>query len=176
MLYNLLNSNTDTSVVDSPSTTFDWTNGDFVKLLLYYGVIVAVIVVTLIVMGVLRRKTKSELRPEKIKKSCMKAKKYAEDILASGEHKGAHALLGATKLSALSKHIANAAWYGFQIVGEKKDIVIEGISNELDALATDMSNEAADGYVPADVYENDVKKAISALDAIIEKLDGIIKK
>lgn len=176
MLYNLLNSAPTSTSVESSSNTFDWTNGDVVKLILYYGIILAVIVATLIVMGILRRRTKNQLHPEKIKKACVKAKKYAEGILASGEHKGSHALLGATKLSTLSKHIANAAWYGFQIVGEKKDIVIEGIANELDSLATDMSNEAADGYVPADVYENDVNKAISTLDAIIAKLDGIIKK
>lgn len=151
-------------------------DGETIKLLLYYGSIALVIMTALIIMGVLRRKTKSELRPEKIKKACLKAKKYAEDILASGEHKGTHALLGATKLATLSKYIANAAWYGFQIVSEKKDILIEGIAKELDGLATDMSNEAADGYVPADAYESDVRKAISALDAIVAKLDVIIKK
>ncbi len=174
MLYNLLNSTVEST--SSAQTYFGLTVGELVKLAIYYGIIALVIVVTLIVMGILRRRTKNQLRPERIKKACLKAKKYAEDILASGEHKGSHALLGAGKLSNLSKHIANAAWFGFQIVGEKKDIVIEGISNELDALSTDMSNEAADGYVPSDVYENDVKKAISALDAIIAKLDVIIQK
>ena len=155
--------------------SFDF-SADTIKLLLYYGVIIVVIVAALIVMGLLRRKTKSELRPEKVKKACLKAKKYAEGILASGEHKGSHALLGATKLAALSKHIANAAWYGFQIVGEKKDIVIEGIANELDGLATEISNESADGYVPAEAYEKDVQKALDALNGIIAKLDGIIEK
>ena len=174
MLYNLLNSSIDTT--SSAQTYFGLTVGELVKLAIYYGIIAVVIIVTIIIMGVLRRRTKSQLRPEKIKKACLKAKKYAEDILASGEHKGTHALLGAGKLSNLSKHVANAAWFGFQIVGEKKDIVIEGIANELDALATDMSNEAADGYVPAAVYENDVQKAISTLDGIIAKLDVIIQK
>ena len=155
--------------------SFDF-SAETIKLLLYYGIIGVVIALTLIAMGVLRRKTKSELKPEKVKKACLKAKKYAEDILASGEHKSTHALLGATKLSALSKHIANAAWYGFQIVSEKKDIIIEGIANELDVLATELSNEAADGYVPADVYAKDVKRAIDALDSVIAKLDVIIKK
>ncbi|MBQ5930281.1 MAG: hypothetical protein IIX02_05760 [Clostridia bacterium] len=151
-------------------------SAEMIKLLLYYGIIALVIAVTLIVMGVLRRKTKSELKPEKIKKACLKAKKYAEDILASGEHKGTHALLGATKLSNLSKHIANAAWYGFQIVSEKKDIVIEGIANELDALATELANESADGYVPANQYEKDVQKAIDGLNSTLVKLDALIKK
>ena len=151
-------------------------SAEMIKLLLYYGIIALVIAVTLIVMGVLRRKTKSELKPEKIKKACLKAKKYAEDILASGEHKSTHALLGATKLSNLSKHIANAAWYGFQIVSEKKDIVIEGIANELDALATELANESADGYVPANQYEKDVQKAIDGLNSTLVKLDALIKK
>ena len=154
---------------------FDF-SAETIKLLLYYGIIALVIIATLIVMGILRRKTKNELRPEKIKKACLKAKKYAEEVLASGEHKGTHALLGATKLATLSKHVANAAWYGFQIVGEKKDIVIEGIANELDVLATELANESADGYVPAADYEKDVKKAMEVLDAVVVKLDVLMKK
>ena len=148
-------------------------SGEELKLILYYGIILAVIAVTVLLMGVFRRKTKSELRPEKMKKACVKAKKYAEEILASGED-GARVLLGATKLAVLSKHVANAAWYGFQIVSSKKDIVIEGIANALDGVATMLHNEAEDGYVPADEYESVVKKAISVLDENIAKLDGII--
>lgn len=165
MLFNLLN-----------TAAFDWTSGETIKLLLYYGIIFVVILAALIAMAVLRRKTKSELHPEKIKKACLFAKKYAEDMLDLGEHKGTRALLGATKLATLSKHIANAAWYGFQIVSEKKDIVIEGIANELDAIATALNNEAADGYVSAEVYEADVKKAIEGLSGVVAKLDAMIKK
>ena len=150
-------------------------SGEELKLILYYGTILAVIAVTMVLMGVFRRKTKSELRPEKMKKACVKAKKYAEEILTSGEN-GARVLLGATKLAMLSKHVANAAWYGFQIVSSKKDIVIEGIANALDGVATMLHNEAEDGYVPTDVYESVVKKAIAVLDENIAKLDGIIGK
>ena len=164
MLQTLLNAN-----------FFDF-SAEQIKLVIYYGVIAAVIVVTIIVMGIIRRKTKSELRPEKIKKACVKAKKYAEEILASSEHKGSHALLGATKLANLSKYVANAAWYGFQIVGAKKDIVIEGIANSLDGTATMLHNEAEDGYVPANAYENYVNQAIQALEVNIAKLDEIIAK
>ena len=150
-------------------------SGEELKLILYYGTILAVLAVTMVLMGVFRRKTKSELRPEKMKKACVKAKKYAEEILTSGEN-GARVLLGATKLAMLSKHVANAAWYGFQIVSSKKDIVIEGIANALDGVATMLHNEAEDGYVPTDVYESVVKKAIAVLDENIAKLDGIIGK
>ena len=146
------------------------------KLILYYAIIFAVIVITVILMGVFRRKTKSELRPEKIKKACLKAKKFAQDIIASGEHKSTHTLLGATKLANLGKHVANAAWYGFQIVSAKKDIVIEGIANSLDTLATELNNESSDGYVPAAAYEKCVTNAISVLDENIAKIDAIIKK
>ena len=150
-------------------------SGEELKLILYYGTILAVIAVTMVLMGVFRRKTKSELRPEKMKKACVKAKKYAEEILASGED-GARVLLGATKLAVLSKHVANAAWYGFQIVSSKKDIVIEGIANALDGVATMLQNEAEDGYVPADEYKSAIKKAIAVLDENIAKLNGIIGK
>ena len=76
MLHNLLNSSIeDTSSVQ---TYFGLTVGELVKLAIYYGIIAVVIIVTIIIMGVLRRRTKSQLRPEKIKKACLKAKKYAK--------------------------------------------------------------------------------------------------
>ena len=81
----------------------------------------------------------------KISQSRLKAKKYAEEILDDGRHKGAHMLLGSTKLAHLSGYIADAAWYAFQIVNAKKDIVFEGIANALDVLASDISTASENG-------------------------------
>ena len=64
-------------LLDMP-TSF-WTD-EVIKLVIYYGVIFLIILLTLILMGVFRRKTKREMHPEKIKKACIKAKKYAEYV------------------------------------------------------------------------------------------------
>ena len=76
----------------------------------------------------------------------------------------------------MSAYIADAAWYAFQIVNAKKDIVFEGIANGLDALSSELATEAENGYVPANEYEAHVEKAIAELQSTVEKLDTIIVK
>ena len=115
------------------------------------------------------------MRAEKVKKSCINAKTYAEKILDSGDNKGAHMLFGSANLLNLANLVAEAAWYAFQIVEVKKDIVMEGIANTLDGLATQVSKESEGGYIPAEEYESDVKAVIEGLDTIIVKLDTMIK-
>ena len=147
-----------------------------IRLCLEYGLCLLIIVAALIAIGFLKRKTKKEMRAETVKKSCLKAIRYAEAMLGDGEHKSTHMLLGSTKLAHLSAHIADAAWYAFQIVHAKKDIVFEGIANGLDVLSSDIATESENGYVPANEYEAYVKKAIAELQAVVAKLDTIIVK
>ena len=66
------------------------------KLILSYGICLVIILLALIVMAALKRNTQKEMRPESVKKSCLKAKKYAEGLLE--QNKGEQLLLGATKL------------------------------------------------------------------------------
>ena len=143
------------------------------KLCLYYGACFLVIVVGLIALGCIRRKTKKEMRAVTVKNSCQKAKAYAEEILNSGEHKGTHALLGSTKLAHLSNRVADASWFAFQIVQMRKDILFEGIANDLDALASELTQEAQNGYIPAEEYESCIRQAIHRLDAAMKKLDEL---
>ena len=147
-----------------------------IRLCLEYGLCLIIIIVALIVIGFLKRKTKKEMRAETVKKSCLKAIHYAEAMLGDGERKGTHMLLGSTKLAHLSSYIADAAWYAFQIVHAKKDIVFEGIANGLDILSSDLAIEAENGYIPANEYEAWVKKAIAELQSTVAKLDTIIVK
>ena len=151
-------------------------SSEAIRLLLEYGLCLIIIVSALIAIGFVKRKTKKEMRAETVKKSCLKAVKYAEEILNDGEHKSTHMLLGSTKLAHLSAYIADAAWYAFQIVNAKKDIVFEGIANGLDALSSELATEAENGYVPANEYEAHVEKAIAELQSTVEKLDTIIVK
>lgn len=143
------------------------------KLILAYGICLVIILLALIVMAALKRNTQKEMRPESVKKSCLKAKKYAEGLLE--QNKGEQLLLGATKFMRLDGYISDAAWLAYQIVEVKKDIVFEGIANTLDGLATSVSKESENGYIPKAEYEADVKEVIAVLDGIIAKLDNIIK-
>lgn len=147
-----------------------------IRLCLEYALCLLIIVAALIAIAFMKRKTKKEMRAETVKESCVKALKYAESILGDGEHKNTHILLGSTKLAHLSAHIADAAWYAFQIVQAKKDIVFEGIANGLDTLASELATESENGYIPAGEYETYVKKAIKELTSTVEKLDTLILK
>lgn len=144
------------------------------RLILSYGLCAAIIAAALIIIAALKRHTKKQMRPEAVKKSCVKAKKYAAGLLV--QHKGTQMLLGATKLAKLNAYISEAAWLAFQIVEAKKDIVFEGIAGTLDGLATEVSKESENGYIPAEEYEADVKKAIAGLDGVIAKIDTLIKR
>ena len=143
-------------------------------LCLEYGACLLIIMAALLGIGFLKRKTKREMRVETVRKSCLKAKKYAEEI-SDDKHNGAYTLLSSAKLSHLSGLITDAAWYAFQIVTNKKDIVFEGIAGSLDKLASDITAQSEDGYIPAREYENCVKHAVKELDLVIEKLNLLVK-
>ena len=139
----------------------------------YYGVCALVIIVSLIIIASLKRKQKKELSAETVKKHCLKAKKIAEKMLDDG--KGMNFLLGATNLLNLSKSLANASWYAFQIYEEKKDLLFEGIANSLDGVSSELAIDSEMGFVPQEAYEADVKKALEALDSAIAKVDSLNK-
>ena len=144
-------------------------------LCLEYGACLLIILAALLGIGFLKRKTKREMRAETVRKSCLKAKKYAEDIL-DDKHKGAYTLLSSAKLSHLSGLVTDAAWYAFQIVTKKKDIIFDGIAGSLDKLASDISAQSEDGYIPAADYEACVKHAVQELNLVLEKLNLLVKK
>ena len=138
--------------------------------LLHYGVCVLVILIALIVMGIMKNKTKKELRPDTVKKSCVKAKVVAEKVLA--DKKNLKVLAG-TRLLKLNKYVANAFWYAFQIADTKKDLVFEGLASKLDALSSELVKEANNGYITEEEYEMNVRKAIEVLDSVIVKINSL---
>lgn len=142
------------------------------KLILAYGICAAIILGALIVMGFMKRNTKRQMRPITVKKACEKAKKYAQAALVQGN--AAQKLLGATKLHHLSALVSNAAWLAYQIVENKRDILFDGIAGSLDSLATSISKDSEQGYLPDEEYEESLKVAIETLDATIAKLDKMM--
>ena len=143
------------------------------RLLLEYGAYLAVIVVSAILIAAIKRKTKSELRPEWVKSRCEKAKKYAQGLLPRTENMGAHLFLGTTQLLKLKNHLENAAWSAYQIVEMKKDIVFEGVASALDSQANALYKKAENGYVPVKEYEELVTSVIAAIDEVMKKIDAI---
>ena len=138
--------------------------------LLHYGVCALVILIALIAMGIMKNKTKKELRPAMVKKSCVKAKVVAERVLA--DKKNIKVLAG-TRLLKLNKYVANAFWYAFQIADTKKDLVFEGIASKLDALSSQLVKEANNGYISEEEYETLVRNAIDVLNSAVEKINSL---
>jgi hypothetical protein len=142
-----------------------------IRLCIYYGICVLVILAAITGIGILKRKTKSQLRPVTVKKACVKAKRFAQKLIIENKKHQKKSVLVSAKLNSLSGYVADAAWYGFQIVDAKKDIVFEGIANEIDALATEISKTAELGYIPSSEYVECLNKAIAGLDAVLAKVE-----
>lgn len=146
------------------------------RLLLQYGGYLLVIVVGFVLIALVKRKAKKELTPEWVKSRCEKAQAYANKIISAGERKGAFLLLGSTKLIKLNSLITDAVWSAYQVAEKKKDLAFEGIANTLDALATDLVQEAENGYVPVEDFERDVQAILDGLAKAIDKLNAIIHR
>lgn len=142
-------------------------------LCLEYVICLIIIVVALLGMALFKRRTKKQMRAETVKKSCEKAKKAAEEMLDDGKNKGAYVLLAASKLAHLSLLVADAAWYAFQIVSAKKNILYEGIANSLDGVATELANASEEGYISVKDYQACLEKTIQTLDLAMAKLDSM---
>ncbi len=149
------------------------TSAEIAKLILYYGSCFIIIAVALIAIAFLKHKTRKEMRTETVKKRCIKAKAYAQSLLNKKE---TAKLLASTKLLKLDSLIEEAAWLSFQIFEGKKDIFFEGIANSLDALATAISEETANGYIPTEIYQKNVEHAVRVLGEVVSKLDILCEK
>ena len=139
--------------------------------LLEYAVYSVVIIVGLILLAATRRKTKKEVTPSWVKNRLERAKKYANELLSSENKSSVQVWLGSTKLMKLNDKVTDAAWAAYQLVEVKKDIVFEGIAQDLDKLADGLSQETQNGYVSAEDFEKDVQKIVDGLDSAIEKIE-----
>lgn len=142
-----------------------------IRLCIFYGICVGIIIVALAAIAVFKRRTKSQLRPVTVKKACLRAKRFAQKLVIEQKKHNKKSVLVSTKLNSLSGYVAEAAWYGFQIVDAKKDIVFEGIANGIDALATDVSKTAELGYIPAEEYLECINKTLVGLDDALAKIE-----
>jgi hypothetical protein len=141
------------------------------KMILHYGVCLALILVAVLALGFSKRRTKKEVRFDFVKKQIEKSKACAEKLLAT-KHKVP--ILGSTKLLKLAASVEEATWYALQVVEIKKEMLFEGVANSLDSLATKLVNTASEGYVSLQDFEENVTEAIQTLDGAIEKVNAII--
>ncbi len=150
------------------------TTPEMLLLALEYAICLMLIVVAVIGMAIFKHKTRKQMSADRVKKSCQKAKVEAEEMLGEGHNKSTYLLLVATKLSHLSSLVADGAWYAFQIVGAKKNILYEGIANSLDGVATELANASEEGYISVEEYRACLEKTIQTLDSAITKLDTMV--
>ncbi len=146
------------------------------KLLLQYSGYLFVILMSLTLLALIKRKSKRELTPEWVKTRCEKAQDYANKIMSTGENKGAFLLLGSTKLMKLNSLLTDAVWSAYQVAEKKKDLVFEGIASSLDTLANELVQETENGYVPVEDFERDVRAILDGLAKAIDKLNAIIEQ
>ncbi len=146
---------------------------EVIRICLEYALCFVIVVASIFCIALFKRRTKREMRAERVKESCIKAKKLAEEMVSDGKNKGTYMLLASTKLSHLSSLVADAAWYAYQIVNGKRNILYEGIATGLDVLATEISTASEDGYIPVKDYRACVEKAVNVLDATIAKIDSM---
>ena len=147
---------------------------DAPKLILSYGACAAIILAALFALAWIKNHKKRQMRPVTVKKSCGKAKAYAQKILNAG--KGEQTLLGSTHLVALSAKVSETTWLAFQIAETKKDLAFEGMATSLDGLATVLAKESEVGFLEKDEYELIINNAIAVLDGVMAKLDKYLVK
>ncbi len=144
-----------------------------ILLALEYAVCLLLVLLSLLGFIVVRRRTNREMNAWTVKKHCLKARETAVEMLDDNKHKSAYVLLAASKLVHLSGQVADAAWYAYQIVSVKKDILYEGVATSLDVLATEISNASQEGYIQFGEYKACVEKTIRELDAALTKLNEL---
>ena len=140
--------------------------------LIKYGVCIAVIAIGLICIGLLRRKDRKILTEKSLLNACRKAQELAEKLLNKKNEK---LLTPSGKLMKLSSVISDAEWIAVRLVEEKKDISIEGIANDLDGIANEVSFVAKDSFVKAEEYKNCVLNALARLNGTLEQIEELRK-
>ncbi len=141
------------------------------EIFLYYGCCLAILLFVSVCIVLLKLKTKKEMRIPAVRKSCVKAKNYAEKLLAEEQKKAG--FLGSMRLMKLDSRVKQAAWLAFQIFEGKRDIVFKDIANTLDTLATTLADELSIIYVSGEDYQTSVQNAVEILEEMIAKLDFI---
>lgn len=145
-----------------------------IDLILYYGGCALLFLLAIALFFVLKQKRKKDLKLSTLKKSCLKAKKYAEKLLHTKNEK--ISLLASSRLLRLSGMVEDATWYAYEISESKKDVSVEEIFKKLDSLASELVNESEDGYIPTAEYLADLERANVCLKEVLEELNTLLER
>lgn len=145
---------------------------NWVEVGLKYAALGLVIVASLIVLAIMKKSSHKEASLSKVKMKCAKADAYAKKLLSTNGKRDL--LIASTKLSKLSSLISDVEWNVACIVEEKKDIVLEGLSARLDALANTVSAKAEEAFYTEKEYLACVSAAQAELADILAKVIEIM--
>lgn len=141
---------------------------------LTYAALGLIILISLIALAIVKKSIRKEASLAKAKAKCIRAEAYAIRMM---QPKGKRDLLiASTKLAKLSSLILEAEWNVLCIVEEKKDIVVEGLLGNMDALAKKISTKAEEAFFQEEEYIAFVKEVKHELSDITEKMGQIMQE
>ncbi len=146
-------------------------SADALGLLLRYAFWLTVIFLGLLLIGIVKRKDKKNLTVEALKNAVERSKNFAERQL---NKKGK--LAYSARLMKLSSAVSSAEWLALRIVEEKKEIAFEGISKELDRLATDISARASDSFIHKTEFEACLQNSLQRIGQALETINALLVK
>ena len=147
------------------------TSVDDFTLLISYAFYALIIFVSLILIGVFKKKEKRLLSPKTVKARCEAAETFAEELIA---HKKGHLMMATTKLAKLSSMISEAEWVALRLVEDKKDIAFDGVAKTLDSLATDVNNKSTESFISSKELNECLEETREKLKGVVESLDALI--
>ena len=147
--------------------------GNWMETTLTYAALLLVIIVSLIVLAIVKKSIRKEASLTKVKVKSAKAIAYATRLL--NENSKRDLLIASTKLSKLCSLVLNIEWNVSCIVEDKKDIVLEGLSARLDALANKLSAKAEEAFFTQKEYLACINEAKAELIAITDQVTAIME-
>lgn len=142
---------------------------NWVEVGLTYGVLAAVILVSLIALAIVKKRAKKEATLSNLKTKCAKATAYLDKL--SQRISKRDLLIASTKLLKLNSLVVEAEWCATCIVEDKKDMIMEGLAARLDALGTVLAKKAEEAFIAEDEYRETLAQAKTELASIAAQVE-----
>lgn len=138
-----------------------------------YCALLLIIFVSLILIGIVRKYFKKEATTKKIKIKCEKARNYANSIKDKCSKQ--ELLIATAKLNKLTSLISNATWVATRTAEDKKDVILDGVASNLDALATYIGTYTEETFYTKKDYQEKIHHVIKTLDSIKKSVEAFEK-
>ena len=144
-------------------------NIDWIGTLMKYLILIGVILLSIMLIIIIRRKYRKEASIKRCKSICLKAKAYAKKIKSKSNKR--QLFIASTRLSKLCSILSNATYIMERVGEEKKDVVLDDITSSLDSLATCVFSFLEEAIFTKDEYEQNVEYVINNIDSIIDRIN-----